>query len=99
MSHWIVGLSYSPTREITREKAEDSETHIRFSAGAARTVPVKGVGGLSEWMHNVEERSTLRRAVTLEKIRDVAMFLFSDLARGVRGVILQIDDSVYLMGN
>jgi enoyl-[acyl-carrier protein] reductase I len=46
----------------------------------------------------VEERAPLRRNCTPEEVADTAVFLASDLGRGVTGNVLYVDSGFQIMG-
>ncbi|MDQ0207879.1 enoyl-ACP reductase FabI [Alkalicoccobacillus murimartini] len=62
-----------------------------ISAGPIRTLAAKGIGGFNEILRDIEERAPLRKVTTQEEVGDTALFLVSDLARGITGEILHVD--------
>jgi enoyl-[acyl-carrier protein] reductase I len=62
-----------------------------ISAGPIRTLAAKGIGDFNSVLKEIEERSPLRKANTQEEVGDAALFLMSDLARGITGEILHVD--------
>jgi enoyl-[acyl-carrier protein] reductase I len=62
-----------------------------ISAGPIRTLSAKGVSDFNSILKEIEERSPLRRATTQEEVGDTALFLFSDLSRGMTGELLHVD--------
>ncbi|WP_257349123.1 enoyl-ACP reductase FabI [Pseudalkalibacillus decolorationis] len=69
-----------------------------ISAGPIRTLAAKGVGDFNSILHEIEERAPLRRATTTEEVGDTALFLMSDLSRGLTGEILHIDSGFHIIG-
>jgi len=67
------------------------------SAGPLKTLAASAVKGLSVLRDLVEERSPLRRNVTLEEIGDVGLFLVSPLARCVTGEVLHADNGFNIL--
>lgn len=62
-----------------------------ISAGPIRTLAAKGIGGFNNVLKEIEERAPLRKTTTQEEVGDAALFLASDLARGITGEILHVD--------
>ncbi|MGH9507240.1 MAG: enoyl-ACP reductase FabI [Terriglobales bacterium] len=68
------------------------------SAGPVKTVSARGVKDLGRMLSHVAEHSPLRRGTAPEEVGDAALFLASDLARGVTGNILFVDSGYHVMG-
>jgi enoyl-[acyl-carrier protein] reductase I len=62
------------------------------SAGPIKTLAASGIAGFGKILKHVEENSPLRRNVTTEDVGNVAAFLLSDLAAGVTGEIVHVDN-------
>lgn len=62
-----------------------------ISAGPIRTLAAKGIGGFNDVLKEIEERAPLRKTTTQEEVGDTALFLASDLARGITGEVLHVD--------
>ncbi|MED1562510.1 enoyl-ACP reductase FabI [Alkalihalobacillus alcalophilus] len=62
-----------------------------ISAGPIRTLAAKGIGGFNDVLKEIEERAPLRKTTTQEEVGDTALFLMSDLARGITGELLHVD--------
>ena len=52
----------------------------------------------SSVLENVESRAPLKRNVKPAEVADVAVFLASDLGRGVTGDVLFVDAGFHIMG-
>jgi len=68
-----------------------------ISAGPIRTLSAKGVGGFNSILKEIEENAPLRRVTTTEEVGDTALFLFSDLARGITGETLHVDSGYHII--
>ncbi len=68
------------------------------SAGPIKTLSAAGVQSFSTLLDTMPERAPLRRNVTQEEVADAALFLLSELARGVTGEILFVDAGFHAMG-
>jgi enoyl-[acyl-carrier protein] reductase I len=68
-----------------------------ISAGPIRTLSAKGVGDFNSILKEIEERAPLRRTTTQEEVGDTALFLFSDLSRGITGEIIHVDSGYHIL--
>ncbi|PAD43131.1 enoyl-[acyl-carrier-protein] reductase [Bacillus sp. 7520-S] len=68
-----------------------------ISAGPIRTLAAKGIGGFNNVLKEIEERAPLRKTTTQEEVGDTALFLASDLARGITGEILHVDSGYNIL--
>ena len=62
-----------------------------YSVVAGRYFAAAGISGFSTMLDVVAERSLLKRNVTPEEVGDAAVFLLSDLARGITGEVIYVD--------
>ncbi|EZP78833.1 enoyl-(acyl carrier protein) reductase [Parageobacillus genomosp. 1] len=69
-----------------------------ISAGPIRTLSAKGVSDFNSILKQIEERAPLRRTTTQEEVGDTALFLFSDLSRGITGEIIHVDSGYHILG-
>lgn len=69
-----------------------------ISAGPLKTLAASAVGGVSILRDVVEERSPLRRNVTLEEVGDVGLFLASSLSRCITGETIYADSGFHILG-
>jgi enoyl-[acyl-carrier protein] reductase I len=70
-----------------------------ISAGPMRTLAAKGIKDFNSILRTIEEKAPLRRTVTQEEVGDTALFLCSDLSRGITGEILHVDAGYSILGN
>lgn len=68
-----------------------------ISAGPIRTLSAKGISDFNSILKEIEESAPLRRTTTPEEVGDTAMFLFSDLARGITGENIHVDSGFHIM--
>ena len=68
-----------------------------ISAGPIRTLSAKGVGNFNSILKEIEENAPLRRMTTTEEVGDTALFLFSDLSRGITGETLHVDSGYHII--
>ncbi|GLF90913.1 enoyl-ACP reductase [Bacillus australimaris] len=68
-----------------------------ISAGPIRTLSAKGISGFNTILKDIEERAPLRRTTTPEEVGDTALFLFSDLSRGMTGETLHVDSGFHII--
>lgn len=69
-----------------------------ISAGPVNTLAARGISGFTGMMKQVAEIAPLRHATEQDEVGDAAMFLCSDLARGITGDILYVDSGYHVMG-
>ncbi|NEU29644.1 enoyl-ACP reductase FabI [bacterium LRH843] len=68
-----------------------------ISAGPIRTLAAKGIGGFNDVLKEIEERAPLRRTTTQEEVGDTALFLMSDLSRGITGEMIHVDSGYNIL--
>ncbi|MCU9612424.1 enoyl-ACP reductase FabI [Caldibacillus lycopersici] len=68
-----------------------------ISAGPIRTLSAKGIRDFNSVLNEIEERAPLRRSVTAEEVGDTALFLLSDLSRGVTGENIHVDSGFHII--
>jgi enoyl-[acyl-carrier protein] reductase I len=68
-----------------------------ISAGAVKTASARAVKDLSTMLDATKERSPLRHATEPGEVGDAAVFLASDLSRGVTGNVLFVDSGMQLL--
>jgi enoyl-[acyl-carrier protein] reductase I len=69
-----------------------------ISAGPLSTLSSRAIHGVLDMMRRVREVAPLRRDTELEDIAGTAVFLCSDLARGVTGEVIHVDAGYHVMG-
>src|SRR5246127_1670836 len=69
-----------------------------ISAGPIKTLAAAGIPGFRKMLARVAEVAPLRRNVTLDDVGNAAAFLCSDLAAGVTGEILYVDNGFRTVG-
>jgi enoyl-[acyl-carrier protein] reductase I len=103
MPHYnVMGIAKAALEASVRYLAEDlGKKNIRvnaLSAGPIRTLAAAGIGDFRYILKWNELNSPLRRTVTINEVGDSAMFLLSDLARGITGEILHVDCGYHVVG-
>ncbi|PWA12687.1 enoyl-[acyl-carrier-protein] reductase FabI [Pueribacillus theae] len=98
----IMGVAKASLDASVRYLASDlGKDNIRvnaISAGPIRTLAAKGVSDFNSILKQIEEKAPLRRTTTQEEVGDTALFLMSDLSRGITGEILHVDSGYHIMG-
>ena len=69
-----------------------------LSAGPVKTLASAGIGGFSKILEHMRNRAPLRRNIDQTEVADAALFLLSDMSRGVTGEILHVDCGYNIMG-
>jgi len=68
-----------------------------ISAGPIKTASARGIKDFSKVLDNVAERAPLRRNAEPGEVADTAVFLASDLGRGVTGNVIYVDAGFQIM--
>jgi enoyl-[acyl-carrier protein] reductase I len=68
-----------------------------ISAGPIKTISARGIKDFSKVLDFVAKHSPLRRNTDIAEVADAAVFLASDLGRGVTGNILYVDAGFQIM--
>jgi len=69
-----------------------------ISSGPIKTLAASGVGDFRYILRWNEFNAPLRRNVSVEEVGDAAVYLLSDLARGVTGEIHHVDAGYHIIG-
>lgn len=69
-----------------------------LSPGPINTVAARGVRGLSDMIQYVEERAPLKRPFGQSEVAGSAVYLMSDLSKGVSGQVIYIDAGYNIIG-
>lgn len=98
----VMGVAKAALESATRYLASElGPRGIRvnaLSAGPVRTASARAIRDLGLIMDEVAQRSPLRRITDPAEVGDAALFLASDLARGVTGNVLFVDSGWQIMG-
>jgi len=98
----VMGVAKASLEASVRYLAGDlGAKNIRvnaISAGPVKTAAARGVKDFSKMLEAVEAHAPMRRNVTPAEVGDVAVFLASDLGRGVTGDVLFVDAGYHIMG-
>ena len=68
------------------------------SAGPIRTLAASGISGFRGMLAEAEQKTPLRRNVTINEVGNAAAFLCSDLASGITGDVLYVDSGYHILG-
>lgn len=97
----VMGVAKASLDASVRYLAADlGKENIRvnsISAGPIRTLSAKGVGDFNSVLKEIEEKAPLRRTTTPEEVGDTAVFLFSDLARGITAENIHVDSGYHIL--
>ncbi len=69
-----------------------------ISAGPIKTLAASGIGDFRYILKWNEYNAPLKRTVTIEEVGDSALYLLSDLSRGVTGEVLHVDSGYHVVG-
>jgi enoyl-[acyl-carrier protein] reductase I len=98
----VMGVAKAALESSIRYLAYDlGRRNIRvngISAGPINTLAARGISGFTSILQVVREKSPLPRNTEPAEVGDAALFLCSDLARGVTGEVLFVDNGYHVMG-
>ncbi len=101
-SYNVMGLAKASLEANVRYLAADlGPQGIRvnaISAGPIKTLAAAGIGGFRKILAHVAEVAPLRRNVSTEDVGNAATFLCSDMAAGITGEILYVDNGYSTVG-
>jgi enoyl-[acyl-carrier protein] reductase I len=103
MPHYnVMGVAKAALEASVRYLAADlGPQNIRvnaISAGPIKTLAASGIGDFRYILKWNEYNSPLRRTVTIDEVGETAVYLASDLARGMTGEILHVDAGYHVVG-
>jgi enoyl-[acyl-carrier protein] reductase I len=98
----VMGVAKAALESIVRYLASDlGPSNIRvnaISAGPVKTVAARGVKDFSRMLDGAARIAPLRRNTDPAEVADAAVFLASDLGRGVTANVLYVDAGYQAMG-
>jgi enoyl-[acyl-carrier protein] reductase I len=98
----VMGIAKSALEASVRYLAADLGTKgIRvnaISSGPIKTMAAAGVSDFRYILKWTEHNAPLRRNVSIEEVGDAAVYLLSDLSRGVTGEIHHVDTGYHVIG-
>ncbi len=98
----VMGVAKAALESSVRYLAADlGPSNIRvnaISAGAVKTTSARGIRDFSKMLDGGAKMAPLRRNTDPAEVADTAVFLASDLGRGVTGNIIYVDAGMQIMG-
>jgi enoyl-[acyl-carrier protein] reductase I len=98
----VMGVAKAGLEAAVRYLASElGEKKIRvnaISAGPVKTASARGIKDFSKILELVQAKAPLRRNTDPAEVADMAVFLGSDLGRGVTGDVLFVDSGFHIMG-
>ena len=98
----VMGVAKAALEACVRYLAHDlGPSNIRvnaISAGPVKTASARAVKDLSKMLDGVAANAPLRRNTDPAEVADTAVFLASDLGRGVTGNVIYVDAGFQIMG-
>jgi enoyl-[acyl-carrier protein] reductase I len=98
----VMGIAKAGLEASVRYLAADLGTKgIRvnaISAGPIKTLAASGIGDFRYILKWTEHNAPLRRGVNADEIGDAAVYLLSDLSRGVTGEVHHVDAGYHIVG-
>jgi len=98
----VMGVAKAALEASVRYLAADlGKDNIRvnsISAGPIKTVSSKSVKDFSSFLKTYEEKAPLRRISSAEEVGDTAVFLLSNMSRGITGENIHVDSGYHILG-
>jgi len=98
----VMGVAKAALEASVRYLAYDlGKSNIRvngISSGPISTLAARGIPGFMKMLQSVRERSPIPRNTEPAEVGDTALFLCSDLARGITGEVIFVDNGYHVMG-
>jgi enoyl-[acyl-carrier protein] reductase I len=98
----VMGVAKAALESSIRYLAYDlGRLNIRvngISAGPINTLAARGIAGFTSILQHVREKSPLPRNTEPAEVGDTAVFLCSDMGRGVTGEVIYVDNGFHIMG-
>ena len=103
MPHYnVMGVAKAALEASVRYLAADlGKDNIRvnaLSAGPIKTLAAAGIGDFRYMLRWNELNAPLRRTVSLEEVGASALYLLSDMSRGVTGEVHHVDSGYHIVG-
>ncbi len=98
----VMGVAKAALEASVRYLAMDlGPENIRVnsvSSGPIKTASAKGIKDFNTFLKTFEERAPLRKLTSQEEVGDTAVFLLSDLSRGITGENIHVDSGYHILG-
>lgn len=98
----VMGVAKAALEASVRYLASDlGPQGVRVNAispGPISTLAARGVPGFTGFAKASTERSPLRQATDIDQVGDAAVYLASNLSRGVTGDVLFVDQGYHVLG-
>ena len=98
----VMGVAKASLEASVRYLAADlGPSNIRvnaISAGAVKTTSARGIRDFTKMLEGSAKLAPLRRNTDPDEVADTAVFLASDLGRGVTGNVIYVDAGIQMMG-
>ncbi len=98
----VMGVAKAALEASVRYLANDlGSNRIRvnaLSAGPIKTLAAAGISGFSHMLDHHRKKAPLKKNTELAEVADAALFLLSDLSRGVTGQTIYVDGGYSIIG-
>lgn len=97
----MAGVSKAALEATSRYMAYSlGENNIRVnivSPGPIKTLAASGITGFNQILNHVANYAPLKRNISSEEVGNTVAYLFSDLATGVTGEVIHVDNGYHIM--
>jgi len=99
----VMGVAKAALESSVRYLAADlGEKNIRVNAlspGPVNTLSARGIKGFTGFLGHFQEKTPLQRNIEGEEVGNTALFLCSDLSKGITGETIYVDAGYHIMGS
>jgi enoyl-[acyl-carrier protein] reductase I len=101
-SYNVMGVAKAALEACVRYLAVDlGPSNVRVNAispGPISTLSARAVHGFTGFARAYPEKAPLHRSTTTEEVGDTAVYLASELSRGVTGEVIFVDEGYHVLG-
>ena len=98
----VMGVAKAALEASVKYLAADlGQFNIRvnaISAGPIKTLATRGIKDFDKMLKMAEDRAPMKKLTEIEEVGDTALFLCSDLARGITGENIHVDCGYHILG-
>ncbi len=98
----VMGVAKAALEAVVRYLASDlGPRGIRVNAlspGPVNTLSARGIKGFTGFLEQVDQKTALGHNITGSEVGDTALFLCSNLSRGITGEVIYVDAGYNIMG-
>ena len=98
----VMGVKAALESSVRYLAVDLGDKNIRVNAlspGPVNTLSARGIKGYTGFLGHVREKTPLHRNIEGEEVGSAALFLCSDLSRGITGETIYVDAGYHIIGS